>query len=399
MKLVMIEPLGFSGIRYYTGQLSRHLAQQGASLALVTSRHYERLPGQLGYRLYPVMGGMARGQGRIARGLDYALRHLKVADIVRMERPDLVHVQDSLIPAVDTLLLAWLRQQGLPVVYTAHDVDRSSLRYTAHWRLQLNRAVYRRLYQTASHVLVHTADGREELLRDFGLAAENVSRIEFGNFGLQLEEAPIPSRREARTKLGLGETAPVALFFGDRRHSKGLDLLLAALPAVVAQVPNFRLLIAGESRVEHTTDYGGLIRELGLADYVQFVDRYIPAEEVPLFFAASDLVVLPYRKVYQSGVVHLSYSFGRPVLAARVGGLAEVVDEGETGLLVANAHDKAALAQQLVYAALHRDELERMGHRARELSTTRFGWNQIAATTLALYKELKIKPMQLVGER
>ena len=92
------------------------------------------------------------------------------------------------------------------------------------------------------------------------------------------------------------------------------------------------MLIAGDfggSRPE----YEEMIDKLGIGDIIDIDDEHIPISEVEKFFAACDLVVLPYEDATQSGVIQVAYSFDRPVLATRVGGLPDVVIDGETGYL------------------------------------------------------------------
>jgi glycosyltransferase involved in cell wall biosynthesis len=157
--------------------------------------------------------------------------------------------------------------------------------------------------------------------------------------------AEMPARAAARAALGLPADAPVALFFGFIRPYKGLDDLLAALPAACAAVPGLRLLVAGESWGD-PRDHLARAGALGLGDAVTFVNRYIPNEEVAPYFAAADVAVLPYREATGSGVAALAYGFGLPVIATAVGGLGEIVTGEVSGLLVPPG-DPAALAAAL----------------------------------------------------
>ena len=125
-------------------------------------------------------------------------------------------------------------------------------------------------------------------------------------------------RDEARVRLALPPTAPVLLFFGLVREYKGLRYLLQALPAVQRALGNVHLLVVGEFWHEKQA-YLDQIRQLGVADRVTVVDRYVPNEEVPLYFAAADVVTLPYVHATQSGVVQLAYGFGGPVITTHVG--------------------------------------------------------------------------------
>ncbi len=139
------------------------------------------------------------------------------------------------------------------------------------------------------------------------------------------------SREDARKAIGeLG--GPLVLFFGYIRPYKGLRYLLEALSMVRQRIPA-RLLVVGEF-YEKQEPYRDLVSQLGLTDAVRFVDRYIANEEVEQFFAASDLVVLPYISATQSGIVQIAIAFDRPVIVTDVGGLPEAVIEGETGFVV-----------------------------------------------------------------
>jgi glycosyltransferase involved in cell wall biosynthesis len=147
------------------------------------------------------------------------------------------------------------------------------------------------------------------------------------------------TRESARDHLGLeGE---VLLFFGYVRRYKGLDVLLDAMPAVRARRA-VTLVVAGEF-YEPAEPYREQVARLDLDGAVRFLDRYLPDEEVEALFRAADLVVLPYRSATQSGVTQVAYAMGAPVLTTDVGGLAETVRHGETGL-VAPPEDPAALA-------------------------------------------------------
>jgi glycosyltransferase involved in cell wall biosynthesis len=168
--------------------------------------------------------------------------------------------------------------------------------------------------------------------------------------------APHPSlppfrgtRRAARAELGIGGRSPVFLFFGFVRPYKGLDLLLDAMTLVTARRPGAALLVVGEfwEPVEKTRRR---IRELNLGDSVRIVDRYVGNEEVGVYFAACDAVVLPYRSATQSGVPQMAASLGRPAVVTDVGGLAENVRRTGMGRVVPPG-DPAALARAMLSAA------------------------------------------------
>jgi glycosyltransferase involved in cell wall biosynthesis len=186
-----------------------------------------------------------------------------------------------------------------------------------------------------------------------------------------------PTREAARTRLGV--EGRVILFFGLVRGYKGVDNLLRAFGRI-AQDLDATLLVVGEF-YEDRKPYDALIASLGLGDRVRVVDRYVPDDEVAVYFCAADLVVLPYRSATQSGIVQTAFAFERPVVVTAVGGLPDVVRDGETGYVVP-PDDPAALA-----AAMERFFVEGAApHMAEAIraDAPRFSWAGCVEAILTL---------------
>jgi glycosyltransferase involved in cell wall biosynthesis len=154
------------------------------------------------------------------------------------------------------------------------------------------------------------------------------------------------SREEARARLNRPTAEKLLLFFGLVRRYKGLDILLEAMPEVIRSLGEVHLLIAGEF-YEPEQEYRQIIEKLEIGDHVTMLNQYIPNEDVSLYFRSADVLVLPYRSATQSGVIQVAHHFAMPVISTRVGGLPEVIREGETGFLVEPEHP-AALAKAIV---------------------------------------------------
>ncbi|EHB55961.1 glycosyl transferase group 1 [Mycolicibacterium rhodesiae JS60] len=128
------------------------------------------------------------------------------------------------------------------------------------------------------------------------------------------------------------ETEPVALFFGVWTKYKGIDVLLDAFALVRRELPEARLVLAGtvgaDLDIDHVLERA---REVGNVDARS---GYVPIDEVAPLLNSARVVVTPYIRATQSGVAHLAYTFGRPVVATATGDLPESVRDGVTGLLV-----------------------------------------------------------------
>ncbi|MCX7979766.1 MAG: glycosyltransferase [Bacteroidia bacterium] len=140
-------------------------------------------------------------------------------------------------------------------------------------------------------------------------------------------------KEEACAALGLDPAYRYLLFFGLIRPYKGLDLLLQAWASEKLQTfSNVRLLIAGEL-YESYEAYQPLLAHPANVGRVIFHEGFVPEEKVKLYFSAADAVILPYRNATQSGITQIALHFEKPMIATRVGGLPEVIQEGQTGLL------------------------------------------------------------------
>lgn len=150
---------------------------------------------------------------------------------------------------------------------------------------------------------------------------------------------------KGQAKAALGLSGPVLLFFGFVRAYKGLHFLLDAMPAIIKET-GATLLVAGEFYGDRQ-QYMEQIERLGIGRKVKVLDRYIANEDVGEYFSAADLMVLPYISATQSGITQIAFVFDVPVVATSVGGLPEVVKDGETGFLVP-PEDPDALAGAVV---------------------------------------------------
>lgn len=176
------------------------------------------------------------------------------------------------------------------------------------------------------HFIVHSEEDHQNLLRlipDAHVVKSYHPTYEVFNDGDWDRET---CRRE------LGVEGNVILFFGLVRRYKGLIHLVRAMPKVLSEI-DATLLIVGEF-YEKKEGYIEEIDSLGISDRVKIIDQYVPNEEVGRYFAASDVVALPYISATQSGIIQIAFGFDKPVIATTVGGLPEVVKHGETGFLV-----------------------------------------------------------------
>lgn len=184
------------------------------------------------------------------------------------------------------------------------------------------------------------------------------------------------SKEQAREILGCSSDEKLLLFFGFVRKYKGLCHLLNALPIVLNkqdEIGNVKLMIVGDFG-EDKQEYMDLIHKLDIEDSVQLVEGYIPDQEVEKYFAACDLVVLPYESATQSGIVQIAYGFEKTVVVTEVGGLPDVVENGKTGYVV-KPQDPEKIAEVIIDFYLNNREAEFEQH-IKE-AAYRFSWDRM----------------------
>ena len=300
----------------------------------------------------------------------------------------LLHLQwpYKLVLLDHTALNLCFKLLGKKLVFTAHNVDTDARDGTSNW---LKRAALRFHYRAVDHIIVHTTRMKEELSAAFGIPAGKVSVIPHGLMTAVPETGL--SKSHARRQLALADGARVLLFFGLISPYKGLENLIHAIGDLKQKGQNFILLIAG--RVKECPEYWAmlerLIQDAKLQNCVRTELRHIPDEEVEAYFTAADVLLLPYRGIFQSGVLFLGYRFGLPVIATDVGSFAQDILPGKTGF-VCRPNDPHDLARAIetyfaspLFAQLEQARLFIKAHAAE-----RYSWSKIGQMTRKVYDGL-----------
>lgn len=295
------------------------------------------------------------------------LNWLKAGRRIRKERPDLLIVRYWMPffgPALGTILRIVAGNKHTRILCIADNILPHEKRP--------GDVLFTRYFIKSVKLFVTMSD---EVLQDLHQISSKPSlRLNhpiYDNYG-----AAIP-RAEALARLGLPEDGRYILFFGFIRKYKGLDLLLEALADVRFSQTNIRLIIAGEYYGDQDF-YEGIIARHHLENRVYRFTDFIPNDEVRVYFSAADCVALPYRSATQSGITQIGIHFGKGMVATRVGGLPEMVEEGKTGILC--APEPTAIAEALLQffspGALPGLEAH-LGRLAQELS-----WNHFSKALL-----------------
>ena len=175
------------------------------------------------------------------------------------------------------------------------------------------------------------------------------------------------------------------------KEYKGLDDLLKAVDLASESLNDLTLLIAGSCETKQEENmYKRMISAISKRVKIISSFEFIPLEKVAIFFLACDVVMLPYKRISHSGILHLSYSFGRPVIGTKIGDFEEFIDNGKSGLIT-NSNDPNGIAQAIIDFYSDKWDIFEMGEYSKRLSDTKFSWSKIADQTIVIYKKVALK--------
>lgn len=287
----------------------------------------------------------------------------QIWETIRRLQPDVVHLL-AVNPWFNLGLMAWRPPH---LVTTIHDpvVHAGDLS-----QRKIPQVVRDLPIRYSQRLIVHGQALKEMLLERHVFPPERIATIPIGEMSLY---------RHWHNQTWPEQEGNI-LFFGRIWPYKGLDYLIAAEPTISATCPKARFVIAGQGE-----DFGRYRAMMAHPERFEVLDRYIPREDIPRLFQRASVVVLPYIEASQSAVVPLAYAFGKPVVATTVGGIPEVVDHGQDGLLVP-PRDSDALAEAVISLLQDRETRHRMGQRALEKTRNELSWTTIARQTMEVYQ-------------
>ncbi len=398
-KTVGTRPRSTLAAALLTGGVDRHYAYGLATALAATNIHVDVIgndvvdstemhttPNITFFNLWPARSAKATSLSKMAR----ILAHYRLLiDYAWDARPRIFHILwNSKVQLFDrTLLMLYYRALGKKIVLTAHNVNQAKRDSRDTW---MNRVTLRIQYHLTDHIFVHTHKMKDELHNEFGVAARSVTVIRYPMNNAFPDTKLTPM--DAKNRLNLRESDKTILCFGKIKPYKGIEYLLPAFQKLLAIDERYRLIIAGEVQKGNEKYMESLektiAREIDRGKVI-LRTNIIPDEDIEVYFKAADVLVLPYKDIFQSGVLFLGYSFGLPVIVTDIGSFREEVVEGETGYLCRPGDpEHLALTIQKFFAG---DLYYNLSTRRQEIKThaeTHHSWSAVADSTRRAYEEM-----------
>jgi D-inositol-3-phosphate glycosyltransferase len=375
----MVENSGRSGMQVYTDALCTGLCSNGADVTVLTSSAWpnEQKPYNI-ERLFVKIPLIKGNSSRLCWAADRFYRNL--TNILRRNRfvlehnYDVVHIQGAGLPLFDQFLLKPLTKK-LPVILTVHDC-------LPHYERFVSRDSFMRKNLRIPHrLIVHYENGKEQLIKHWGIDKDSIDVIPHGIVPVKSS----PPKMDARKKLELLEDKKVLLFFGSIRENKGLNVLLKSMKEVVLQNPDVLLVIAGAMpRDTSFQPYQDIIEKNNLSQNIRTFIEFIQDEDLDYYFAACDVIVLPYiRFESQSGVLLRAYAHKKPVVVSDIGAMGELIRSDQVGIAV-QPNDEKSLSSAI-------NEILKNQNKFRSLYTSglqeKYNWKHIGKLTLQSYEK------------
>jgi glycosyltransferase involved in cell wall biosynthesis len=376
--------------RPYTFGLVMELISKGTVLDVVGSDgvDFPEFHSTPGINFLNLQGSQRADVSLARKVFKLAAYYAKVIRYAATAKPKIFHILwNNKFEMFDrTLLTFFYRLLGKKIVLTVHNVNAARRDSKDTF---LNRLTLRIQYRLAHQIFVHTQQMKLELSNGFGVPGARVTVIPFG-INNAVRNTSL-SRSEAKQLLGIPAAEKTILFFGRITPYKGLEYLIDAFQQV-ARRDEYRLIVGGRPEND-CQSYWSAIQESILEDVrlgrILLRAEHIPDDETEIYFKAADVLVLPYRQIYQSGVLFLGYSFGLPVLAADVGGLKDEIVEGSTGFIFKpeDPVDLAKTIERYFSSDLFLDlnnRRQKIGNYAKE----RHSWDAVGQMTISVYAGL-----------
>ena len=290
-----------------------------------------------------------------------------------------VHTGDSPMDVLAPLLYT-IRNNKTPMIVSSHaDIGSySRLPFKIAYFFYYNILINKLLSHADSIISPSKTYANESILKRYKEKVVVIPNgIDLNEFSLR------SSKEESRRKLNFNVSEKIVLFVGGLEPRKAPDILIKAISKVVRIVPNSKLVIVGSGSMENMLK--NLTRQLKISKLVRFAG-FVKNNEKALYYRSADVFVLP--SLYEIfGIVNLeAMACGVPIVASKIGGIPDVVKDGENGLLVSPG-DSEALADAIIYLLENEDVREEMGDNGRK-KVEGYSWDKIAEETEKVYDEL-----------
>lgn len=357
--IAIIDPVGIkAGMDLYDINLCNALLKLNITVFIMSNFKMESLKTQKTFK--------TKTKGSLNKIANIIIGHIKAFNKSKKYKIKNIVIHSFSFELKDLMPLLIAKIYGLRVTLILHDVSGFAEKDNSLFENLI-------LNSLCENIIVHNNYSKKVLYRKSNQKVKDKTRvIKHGSF---IENRfKTYDRRIALANLGLGKDVKYILFFGQIKKVKGLDVLLMAL----AKVKNkqVKLIIAGKPWEEDFSYYQDLINELNIENKIVKFIKYIESDIRDMLFSVSEFTVLPYKEIYQSGVLLMAMSNNIPVIASGLEPFNEVLSNNN-GLLF-KRNDSVDLSKKIEFALNHPEVMKINAKNALYLMSNEYSWSEIA---------------------
>lgn len=376
MKIMYIDPMMGGSLAIYDMSLLRNIPSESKIIILGSSLYKDNVPDNMTFE--PIF--TYNRKSGIKKILSYLGSLWRIYKRCRHLKPDVIHIQWLKIHGLDSKFYLYLKRKfGVKIVFTAHNI-------LPHDTGEKYYKTYKNFYYHIDAVIVHDKNTQKEMCEKFNLPEKKVNVIPHGLILFKGNEKGIKEEGEKFVdKYGIKENVIVFSSMGVQGWYKGTDVLLDiwANNELFNKNPNCALVIAGQSNDLDLSPISGV-------ENVYIENGLLSDDLFNAIMCRTNVLLLPYRRISQSGVNMTAINFRIPVLVTEVGGLAEPLSKADIGWSISSCNRKL-LEEKMLYLLDNLDEVVRkkVNNDAEWEKVQRaYSWSGIGLTTYHLYRAI-----------
>lgn len=375
--IIYIDPQSYNNLSLYdNGMMS---AMKANEVTLFGSSQWDcNLPNAKLYKWF----NYNNKKTSFAKGISYLITICRIKSYIRKHKEvKIVHIQWLRQWNIDIIFVRWLKRRGIKVVFTAHNL-------LPHDSGDTQRKRYGNYYNIVNKICVHTETTKQELIEQFKIDPDKIEIIPHGIIYSDVSDEIIHAgAKTLKKKYNITSDTLVISSLGIQSYYKGIDILINLWNKEKELNSNskVKLMIVGKNS---NLDYSPL---QGIENVI-VVDERIPNEDFQAYLEISDVILLPYRKISQSGMLFSAIARNKPVVISNVGGLPEPLKIGEVGWNIGTANENS-LREKLLYIVKNPDECKELQQNIKEFQKVKdfYSWESISTKLRSLYKGLIIQ--------
>ena len=373
IKVAIIDPIGSHGSshHYYLFAQAKGLIENKVDVTIFSNKK-TYLSSLAKIKVENTFGDIFKTKGKLANAIFYVIGILKSFFIAKFSSHNFFHLHFFDFNILNFFACFFAIFFNVKLVLTIHDINPFSKKtnpYLKRWILLL-----------ADKVIVHNEFSKKELIKD-KINLKKISVVPHGHYLDFIK--PKTNKIVAKKKFGL-QNKKVIMFFGMIKEEKGLDILIKSFHEVRKNNKDVVLFIAGKNYKTDNKKYTKIINQLGLKNSCIIHNKYIPENELCDYYGCADVMVLPYKLIFQSGVLMMSSSFNVPVIVSDLEPFLDIIDDQENGL-VFKVNDVKSLSEKLIFSINSSEKINSYAKNNFEKLKNQYDWTKIGKLNKDVY--------------